>query len=88
LTHAFRQMSFDQLFTWPTDQPRHATGTCGDPVKSSRPPSSIKNYGRLTHLNPIGIRSPVNQFLPIICPENQDRQITLKLFTINNLCRK
>src|ERR1700722_14035196 len=30
-------MSFDQLFTWPTDQPRHATGTCGDPVKSNRP---------------------------------------------------
>jgi hypothetical protein len=40
-------MSFDQLFTWPTDQPRHATGTCSDPVESNRP--LLKNYGRLTH---------------------------------------
>ena len=35
---AFRQILFDQLFTWPTDQPRHATGTYGDPVESNRPP--------------------------------------------------
>jgi hypothetical protein len=55
LTHAFRQMSFDQLFTWPTDQPRHATGTCGDPVESNRPllvediQSDTQTYERLTH---------------------------------------
>src|SRR5262245_37769673 len=30
-------MFFDQLFTWPTDQPRHATSTCGNPVESNRP---------------------------------------------------
>src|SRR5580704_19470045 len=30
-------MLFDQFFTWPTDQPRHATDTTGDPVKSDRP---------------------------------------------------
>jgi hypothetical protein len=34
---AFRQMLFDRLFTWPADQPRHATDTYGDPVKSNRP---------------------------------------------------
>ena len=27
----------DQLFTWPADQPRHATSICGDPVESNRP---------------------------------------------------
>ncbi len=31
-------MFFDQLFTWPTDQPRHATPVYGDPVESNRPP--------------------------------------------------
>src|SRR5580704_4993038 len=53
---AFRQMLFDQLFTWPTDQPRHATDTYGDPVKSNRPPlclvlrkPSSNNSSALTH---------------------------------------
>lgn len=46
-----------------------------------------KNYGRLTHLNPIGMRLPVNQFLPSICPENQDRQVIRKQFKYNDLCR-
>jgi hypothetical protein len=31
------QLLFDQLFTWPTDQPRHATLIDDDPVKSDRP---------------------------------------------------
>src|SRR4029079_11259109 len=34
---AFQQLMFDQLFTWPTDQPRHATSTYGNPVESNRP---------------------------------------------------
>ena len=34
---AFRQMNCDQLFTWPTDQPRHATSTYGEPVEADRP---------------------------------------------------
>lgn len=31
------QFFFDQLFTWQTDQPRHATTTRGEPVESDRP---------------------------------------------------
>ena len=31
------QLLFDQLFTWPADQPRHATTTSGDPVEADRP---------------------------------------------------
>ncbi len=81
-------MSFDQLFTWPTDQPRHATGTYGDPVESNRPLSSNKNYGRLTHLNPIGTRSPVNQFSASIWPENADRQIIRKHVPVKYLCQR
>ena len=68
-------MLFDQLFTWPTDQPRHATDTYGDPVKSNRPLfefrvlESPKRSGRSptgqnpsapTLPNPIGIPGPVN----------------------------
>lgn len=39
------QLLFDQLFTWPTDQPRHATSTCGEPVKSDRPLGIELNVG-------------------------------------------
>jgi hypothetical protein len=28
---------FDQLFTWPADQPRHATATRQIPVEADRP---------------------------------------------------
>ena len=31
------QLLFDQLFTWPTDQPRHATTTISNPVETDRP---------------------------------------------------
>lgn len=34
---AVLQLLFDQLFTWPADQPRHATLIDDDPVKSDRP---------------------------------------------------
>ena len=65
-------MLFDQLFTWPTDQPRHATDTYGDPVKSNRPPLLVmillvvplKAYlGQIEAAdapNPIGIAGTVN----------------------------
>ena len=32
------QLCFDQLLTWPTDQPRHATTTLSNPVEADRPP--------------------------------------------------
>ena len=32
------QLIFDRLFTWPADQPRHATVTLGEPVNTDRPP--------------------------------------------------
>ena len=31
------QLLFDQFFTWPTDQPRHATSTYSHPVEADRP---------------------------------------------------
>ena len=34
------QLSFDQLFTWPADQPRHATPTPVQPVNTDRPLAS------------------------------------------------
>jgi hypothetical protein len=33
-----------QLFTWPTDQPRHATIASDIPVETSTPPSSVNLY--------------------------------------------
>ena len=35
------QILFGQLFTWPTDQPRHATGASSYPVESNSPPYSL-----------------------------------------------
>ena len=70
---AFRQMLFDQLFTWPTDQPRHATDTYGDPVKSNRPllvpcDCSLESLARTTRAfaapNPIGNADSVNRHKP------------------------
>jgi hypothetical protein len=69
-------MLFDQLFTWPTDQPRHATDTYGDPVKSNRPLTwlrSLWSFLQKAYLgqiettdvsNPIGIPSTVNRPQP------------------------
>src|SRR5579885_1849420 len=55
-------MLFDQLFTWSTDKPRHATDTYGDPVKSNRPPIcfgfvAVRVLGR-AQINPV---PPVNR---------------------------
>src|SRR5436305_1382034 len=36
-----RQLKCDQLLTWPSDQPRHATCASGYPVESSSPPSGL-----------------------------------------------
>lgn len=36
-------MLFDQLFTWPTDQPRHATSSCSHPVETVRPRRIAEN---------------------------------------------
>lgn len=33
-----RQIIFGQLFTWPTDQPRHATDASSNPVEPNSPP--------------------------------------------------
>ena len=41
---SFQQLLFDQLFTWPTDQPRHATSTYGHPVESDRPRNHAGNH--------------------------------------------
>ncbi len=35
---AVQQLNFDQLFTWPTDQPRHATSHFRYPVDTRSPP--------------------------------------------------
>src|SRR5579871_5318280 len=40
---AFQQLFFDQLLTWPTDQPRHATRTDNDPVETYRPLNPKQN---------------------------------------------
>jgi len=42
---SFQQLLFDQFFTWPTDQPRHATSTYGHPVESGRPRSENEVLG-------------------------------------------
>src|SRR3989337_527922 len=36
-----RQLKYDQLLTWPTDQPRHATSASSYPVESSSPPREV-----------------------------------------------
>lgn len=35
---AVQQLKCDQLFTWPTDQPRHAIDTSYNPVETKSPP--------------------------------------------------
>ena len=35
-----RQLNFGRLFTWPADQPRHATWTSSCPVESNSPPKT------------------------------------------------
>src|SRR3954454_19698026 len=43
-----RQVKCDQLLTWPSDQPRHATIASGYPVESSSPPSGSSSGGTCT----------------------------------------
>jgi hypothetical protein len=44
---AIRHFGFGRLFTWPTDQPRHATDAFAHPVEASSPPGcSVLIYAR------------------------------------------
>ena len=45
---AVQQLSFDWLFTWPADQPRHATGTSDTRSIPDRPPRA--NESKASHL--------------------------------------
>jgi hypothetical protein len=44
------QLCFDQLLTWPTDQPRHATTTLSNPVEADRP-----RFGVLLRTQPLAV---------------------------------
>jgi hypothetical protein len=69
-----RQMLFDRLFTWPADQPRHATSTLIDPVESNRPRGApvrtvevrtkrlaANHVVRRFTVHPIGVRAAVKE---------------------------
>lgn len=68
---SYWQSFCDQLFTWPTDQPRHATQTCGNPVESDRPRfvCSGLTCARPGGLRPSGIQREMRR-LPENCSPN------------------
>ena len=90
------QLSFDQLFTWPTDQPRHATFTRGEPVNTDRPrvvpgPQAIWHAGILSVREQGSIRfhipRPLNGAAPSVAHRTLDllsRQIARPFLSVDS----
>ena len=47
---AVQQLKCDQIFTWPSDQPRHATGASHYPIETRSPPAGATDLGRTLSL--------------------------------------